>query len=45
MLALSAPEGWTKCLEAPATHRVAEFLIVVRNTALLDILDNMKEVR
>jgi hypothetical protein len=41
MLALSAPEGCTKCLEVPATHRVAEFFIAADFTAFLDSLESM----
>lgn len=44
MVALSAPEGWTKCLEAPATHGVVRFFATVRFTAFPDSLDNITDV-
>lgn len=45
MLALSAPEGCTNFREAPATHRVTEFLRAVCFTALLDSLDNITGIQ
>jgi hypothetical protein len=41
MLALSAPEGCTKFLEVPATHRVADFLIAADFIAFLDSLESI----
>lgn len=40
-LALSAPEGATKVLDAPATHRLADCFATLRLSAVLDSLESI----